>query len=337
MGTIANLTLPAEAAERVGGFVDFCAKATEELEGRLSIYRPGSELSAISRLAGEEGVRVSDDTLEVLQLAVQYAQTSKGAFDPTVGPLAKIWGFGGEDSPEQIPAAEQIQAVRHLVDYRKINIRSLENKSGDHTNHAAVVSLEQKGMELDLGGIAKGYAVDRCYEELNARGASRFIVGIGGNLRCAGGRSKKEPWRIGVRNPFVTGAILGRISLSNGAAVATSGNYERFVEIGGKRFAHIIDPRTGMPVQGMAQVTVIADTAVDADALSTVLFVMGVKSGIGILERMGGEALFVTDSRPAQFLATGGFMSRFEPDPEIAGRVTLINKSRVTLERRGAK
>ncbi len=326
MGTIANLTLPAEAGEQADGFVDVCEKTTEELEGRLSTYRHGSELSAISRLAGKDGVRVSDDTLEVLQSAVQYAQLSKGAFDPTVGPMAEIWGFGCGDSPEQDPTAEEIQSVRHLVDYRKINIRSFKSKSGNHTNPAAVVSLEQKGMELDLGGIAKGYAVDRCYEELKALGTSDFIVGIGGNLRCEGARSEGKPWRIGVRNPFVAGTVLGRISLSSGMAVATSGNYERFVEIEGNKFAHIIDPRTGVPVQGMAQVTVIADTAVDADALSTILFVMGMKTGIVTLERAGGEALFATDSNPPCFFATPGFMNIFDPDPEIAEKITVINE-----------
>ncbi len=336
MGTIANLTMPGSAGPRANDYLDICEKITEELEHNLSKYRTGSKLSALSRRAGTKGVRLSGETLAVLQMALQYAEISGGAFDPTVGPLAEIWGFGDGNEPESIPVAKEINSAKDLVDYRKIKIRGLEeNPNG--TNRAAVVSLDQKGMELDLGGIAKGYAVDRCYEELKAGGARDFIVGIGGNLRCAGTRQGNEPWRIGVRNPFVPEAILGRIQLSNGAAVATSGNYERFIEIDGKRYAHILDPRTGAPAQGMAQVTVISGSAADADALSTILFVMEVKSGMGILERMGGEALFVTDSQPAQFFATKGFMKLFEPDPEIADRITLINKSRVTLERRGTK
>ncbi|MFW6151455.1 MAG: FAD:protein FMN transferase [Verrucomicrobiota bacterium] len=326
MGTIAELTMPGTAGTQVNDYLDICEKITEELEGRLSKYRPGSKLSAISRRAGEKGVRLSGETLKVLQMGVQYAEISRGVFDPTVGPLTKTWGFGGSNEPEGIPVAEEIKTAKNLVDYRKITIRWLENNR-NHTNRAAVVSLDQKGMELDLGGIAKGYAVDRCYEELQARDAGNFIVGIGGNLRCAGKRQENEPWRIGVRNPFVPEAILGRIRLSNGAAVATSGNYERFVEIAGRKYAHILDPRTGAPVQGMAQVTVISDSAADADALSTILFIMGVKPGTGILERTGGEALFVTDSKPAQFFATRGFLKLFEPDPQIAGRIRVVNET----------
>jgi FAD:protein FMN transferase len=154
--------------------------------------------------------------------------------------------------------------------------------------------------------------VDVCYDRLLAIGARDFMVNLGGNIRCHGQPCRGEPWTIGVRNPFNTGEIIGTLRLTNGMAVATSGNYERFVVIGIRAYAHIMDPRTGYPVSGMAGVTVVTTNGVQSDALSTALFVLGVDGSKAALSRVGScEALFIPNQEPLKIVTTPGLPSLF--------------------------
>jgi thiamine biosynthesis lipoprotein len=232
----------------------------------------------------------------------------------------RLWGFGGGDAPAGPPASERIEEVRDLVGYRHVDVRQKDD--------SYAVYLDTLGARLDLGGVAKGYAVDRCYEALVSEGIGRFIAGIGGNLRCAGGRSSAEPWHIGIRDPFRRGQTLGWVAMSNGMAVASSGDYERFVTIEGKQYSHIIDPRTGRPARGYAQVTVVAPTAAAADALSTALFVLGAdETGRVLQDNQDVCALFVPDSPAGQPLATPEFNRLFRPGPGIS-KVEIIASGR---------
>jgi len=178
---------------------------------------------------------------------------------------------------------------------------------------------------VDLGGIAKGYAVDVCYDRIYALGGRDFMVDLAGNLRCCGQGRSGRPWNVAVRNPFDAERHLGTIQLTDGLATASSGNYERFVEIAGRRYCHILDPRTGRPCEGMAGTTVICANATEADAMSTALFVLGPAQSVDVLRRMPRcEALFVPDEQPLRILVTPGFRSRFHPDPEFAPLVELL-------------
>jgi thiamine biosynthesis lipoprotein len=182
-------------------------------------------------------------------------------------------------------------------------------------------SLTQPGMFIDLGGIAKGYAVDRVMEALDLNNYPVVLMDLGGNVRCRGEPRPGIPWRIGVRNPFDRDELVGVLRVPSGMAVATSGNYERFVEINGERYTHIIDPRTGWPVKGMASVTVVSPDGTESDALSTALFVAGAKDARNILARLpGNEALFIPDEQPPRLLASPGFRRIFEPLPQWAPR-----------------
>jgi len=252
----------------------------------------------------------------MLQLSRHYGELSGGAFDVTVSPLIQLWGFSGGQAPVKRHPPEVVAEALGKTGYHHLVI------SGE------TAFLDTTGMSVDLGGIAKGYAVDVCFERLLLKKIPNVMVNLGGNLRCNGVAREGRPWNIGVQNPFVEGEIVGTIGLTGGRAVATSGNYERFVVIDGKRYAHIIDPRSGYPVEGMAGVTVISEKAVEADALSTALYVAGVGNAAGILGKApASHALLIPDEQPIRILVSPGFRRYFSPTPEYADRVAGLPPS----------
>jgi len=312
MGTFAEVTVPAHDGERLAEYVSAASATFMELTDALSVFDPGSEISALNRAAGRAPVPVSPRTLDVLGRALEYAALTKGCFDPTVAPLVQLWGVHGNQSLPSPPAPEAIGAALARTGYRHLVL------SGQNAH------LDMAGRSVDLGGIAKGYAVDVCFDQLSRMGAASFMVDLGGNIRCRGGPDTGA-WRIGVRHPFCHDRILGVIRLTGGRAVATSGNYERFVTIGGQRYAHIIDPRTGIPVTGMAGVTVVASSAVEADALSTALFVMGWRQAARFLARRPEVyALSVPDEKPLSIRLSPGMDEWFTPEPDYADAVSLL-------------
>jgi thiamine biosynthesis lipoprotein len=314
MGTYGSLTVPAAEAARLDEYAAAVGRILGDLEAALSIYRDDSEISRVNDRAGRGPVSVSPHTARLLELSKQFGASTEGAFDITVAPLVRLWGFSGGTrletlpSPEAVAAASGAAGIAHLV---------LSN---------GTAYLDQPGAAVDLGGIGKGYAVDVCVAALRERGAENFLMNLGGNMRGMGTRNRDTPWRIGIRNPFDRQNILGTLALPGGMAVATSGNYEKFVEIEGRRYSHIIDPATGRPVEGVAGVTAVAATATDADALSTALFVLGEKRGVGVLRKFpGAEALWVPDRQPTEIRLTPGLRRWFRPAPEFADRVFVLD------------
>jgi thiamine biosynthesis lipoprotein len=303
MGTLGSLIVPAGNASNAASWCGTVTACVSRLEGQLSIFKPGSDLARVNASAGGEGVDVAPDTRAMLERGLQASRDSGGAFDMTVGPLMALWGFRGSNSVLRLPTESERAETLQRVGAEHVVI------SGQ------TVRLDRPGVRLDAGGIGKGFAVDRCWEELRRQGARSFLVNLGGNMRASGRPSPDRPWIVGVRHPFDANGLLGRMRLPDGMAVATSGHYERFVIIGGVRYAHIMDPRTGAPVQGMAGVTVAAPTATEADILSTALFVMGPEQGLAMLKRTGrkAEALFVYDRQPLVILVTPGMADLFEP------------------------
>ncbi len=303
MGTFAAVSAPASQPERLQRLREAVTGPFDTVNLELSDYRSDSILSTVNAAAGQPGlVPVSAHTAVVLQFALQIAAASGGAFDPTIGPIMRLWGFRSA-TVTNAPADEALAATLEQVGWRHIRLDAA----------APAAALARPGMRLDLGGIAKGYAVDLAYERLRASGETDFLVNLGGNLRGHGlpGRGR-DGWRIGVRDPFHRDHVLGTFTLRDGEAAATSGNYERFVVLQGVRYAHIIDPRTGRPVTGVAGVTAIAPTAMQADALSTTLFVLGPADGLRLLESYPGcHALWVLDEQPLRTVASPGFAGRF--------------------------
>jgi len=233
------------------------------VEDLLSSHKPGSEISKINRGAGARPVNVSRETFEAVRRAKDYATRFQGLFDISIGPLTSLWGFS-DDAPVTLPDSAAIAARRLLVDYRRIMLDERDT----------TVYLPERGMRLDLGGVAKGYAIDRGAAILEKDGVRHFLINAGGDVYAGGEKDVNTPWRLGVKHPRKTDALLARFDLGN-YAVATSGDYERFVIINGKRYHHILDPRTGYPAAHSQSVTVLAPTAEEADALATYVFVLG--------------------------------------------------------------
>ena len=306
MGTVASVIAGVQESERAEEYAALCRDRMREIEAALSLYHPDSELCRLNAASGKGPVTVGEHLRANLALAIHFGILSGGAFDVTVGPVVKLWGFSGGRVPSECVGPERLAEVRDRVGYRRIRL------TGDQA------ALDSANMVVDLGGIAKGYAVDVCCDELRRRGARNFVVNLAGNMRAYGRPERGRAWQIGVRDPFNTGAIIGRLELADGMSVSTSGNYERFVEIGGKRYAHIIDPRTGYPVQGMAGVTVVAPSAADADALSTALFVLGVEAGAKVIASVSNSAaLFIPDLQPMEVEITPGMSKVLTPGPGI--------------------
>ena len=289
MGTIA--AIQASTLEDAQRGRDCVQPIFTQVNARFSTWQDDTELAAINRAAGTETpVAISPELKTVIAAALNMSRESEGAFNPLVGSLMAAWGFGTGATPSEPPSGDALQVATRLADWSSIRFSA--------ETVPAKIYLPSKGMKLDLGAIAKGYAVDVAYDKLTQSGYTNILIDLGGNLRAIGEASSgRGGWRTGIRDPFAEENCIAQFLLTNGEAVATSGNYERFVEINGIRYAHIMDARTGKPVRGMAGVTVIAPTAMLADALSTTLFVLGAEKGRELLKSHPDcEAVWIPDT-----------------------------------------
>jgi thiamine biosynthesis lipoprotein len=230
--------------------------------------------------------------------ALEYARASGGALDVTVGPVVDVWGFYRPRGA--LPPTAAIDSARALVGWRRVRFDP----------GARTVLLPRRGMRLDFGAIAKGYAVDLAVAALRRAGVERGTVDLGGNLRSFGA-SEGGAWRVGLRDPRDPEEMIAVLRLDSGA-VATSGDYERYFVHEGVRYSHIIDPRTGWPARGVAGVSVVAPTGIASDALSTALFVLGPGRGCAVARAAGVEALWVLDAPGRRVVVTGGLPGRLE-------------------------
>ena len=321
MGGIVMVMLGAAYAHRIDSITAGIRALLARLESELSVYDPGSSISLLKEHAGVREVRISEDALRVLRIARDFGDIAEGAFDVTMAPLAVLWGFRDKQSPTRVPSKSEVDERLRLVDYRRLIL-------GEQT-----AFLPEAGMAVDLGGIAKGFAVDCAYEYCRSMGVQDFLLDMSGNIRVSGHPQDGEEWRIGVRNPFDRMRMIGMVTLPDGAALSTSGSYERFVEIAGGRYSHIIDPRNGLPVRGTAGVTILADNAIDADCFSTLCFVVGLDQAPKFLTRPGHvEALIVPDRSPIEIHVSAGFLKTFVSMPAFSGAIRIL-ESAATRER----
>ena len=308
MGTVARITLHQEDAPRIGEAFRIAREAVASVEACLSLFDPASPLAQINALAGEGwDVAIPLPHAVALEFALRVAAQSGGAFDPTVGPLMRLWGFRG-GSIETAPDPETVARVRETqTGFRHVRVLPVFFEDLDE------VRLERPGMSLDLGAVAKGFAADLALDELWRAGFAHVQINLGGDLRVMGSPSAtRAEWRVGVRDPFTPGAYVETLSLWHGEAVATSGDYERFVELDGVRYAHILDGRTGWPVTNVVSCTVVAPTAMEADAVSTALFILGPAEGMVFLETHypSADALWITAPPGSQRVASPGMSQR---------------------------
>lgn len=270
--------------EEKSTFVEQIQAATERidhLEDLLSSFRPASPVSRLNRMAGEDGMVMDGEVLDVLSAGFQLHRETGGAFDMTIGPLVSVWRQAA--ALGVLPSDTAIQAALGLIGSEKIDFDQASGR----------VKLPMAGMALDLSGMGKGYIVDRIAELLRRRGSRRGMVNAGGDL-YAFAPAGTVPFKIGIRDPERGPAdLLGWFSMREGG-VATSGNYEKFFEIDGRRFGHILDPRSGRPAEGTLSVTVLASTTMTADGLATGLYILGPEAGANLVNSLPGvEAIIL--------------------------------------------
>lgn len=280
LGTACRITIYDKPSEEA---FDAAFARIADIEARMSLHLDTSEIAEVNRAAGNGPVVVSDDTFRVVEKALEAARLSHGAFDPTVGPLVKAWDIGG-DNPRRPPQAE-IDRLLPLVGYDRVVLNEQ-----DHS-----IELLDTGMMLDLGGIAKGYAADEVAEILVAHGIHKAIVNLGGNVLTVGSRVDGSAWRIGIQNPEAErGGHVMVVGLDNQALV-TSGPYERYLEVEGVVYHHILDTVTGYPVKtDITSVSIITAESFIADALSTAVYSLGLQEGMALIDSLDGvEAVFL--------------------------------------------
>ncbi len=255
----------------------------DRLDGLLSVWRPGSDVLRLNEAAGTRPIVVADDTRQVLHAAAEAFALSRGAFDITFGRLAEIWKFD-HDQDNRIPTRKEIDARLPFVDGRTVEV--------DRPPGTAFIT--RKGVRVHLGGIGKGFAVDRAIKMLRDLGLRDFMIQAGGDLYAAGHRNGR-PWRLGINDPRgAESDSFASLDVSD-AAFSTSGDYERYFIANGVRYHHLIDTRTGEPAGGCRSVTILAPTALAADWMSTAVFILGPADGLALVERTPGiEAVIVT-------------------------------------------
>ena len=272
MGSVFNFTVVDKNNLTAKGNLADVINEIERIENLISEWRPETQISKVNQNAGIEAVKVDREVFDLTKRAIDYAKMTDGAFDISIAALDQIWKFDG--SMDTLPNQEGIKKSIKNVGYQNIILDSVN----------CTIFLAQKGMKIGFGSIGKGYAADRGKELLQAKGVIGGIVNASGDMATWGNQPKGKPWVVGITNPFKTNRIYKKIKLKD-HAVVTSGSYEKFAEIKGVRYSHIINPKTGYPAIGLISVTVVGPSAEFANALSTSIMVLGKKEGLKLLKR----------------------------------------------------
>jgi thiamine biosynthesis lipoprotein len=249
-----ELQLHANDAAHARRAADAAIADVLRIEAKYSRYRDDSVTTAINRAAGGAAVAIDAETAALLRYADRCHALSDGAFDITSGVLRRVWNFGA--TRPQLPSPEAVEATRQLIGWPRVEWDE------------RTVRLPDAGMEIDFGGIGKEYAADRAATLLAEYGIAHALVNLAGDVRALGSQPGGAPWRIGIVHPRVTGGVIGDVEIAD-AAVATSGDYERYVEIDGRRYCHILDPRTGWPVDHWQSASVVAPLCIVAGSSAT--------------------------------------------------------------------
>ncbi len=305
---------PAKSCEEL--LQRFIQKQLDEVDLAASTFKPESDISRFNASQSTEWFPVSETTAQIVQIALDVAQKTGGAFDPTVAPLVDLYRFGPNKAPlVQFPSDEQIAKLRENVGYDKLEVRAEPEPA---------LRKSVPGLTLDLSGVAKGFAVDRVAQALDQAGLPDYLVEVGGETRCGGQKARfnfetnaleRTPWRVGIEAPEIARDARRQIprlyrvlnfdsATRPNASLATSGDYRNYLQVGDLRFSHIIDPRSGKPteivesgapvsVERLGAVSVVASTCAKADAFATAFFVLGEKEGIALADKLGLSVLYL--------------------------------------------
>ena len=285
MGNHFEITVVADDADWAHACIAKAVAEIQRIEKLLTTYAEDSETNRINRAAGMEAVVVSDETCQLIQRSLRISSITQGAFDISYGSVDKrLWNF--DTAMTSLPDPATAKKMVRLINYRNI-ILDPENKT---------VFLREKGMRIGFGGIGKGYAAEMAKKVLRETGVESGIVNASGDLTVWGFQPGGSPWTIGIVNPNFAGKIFSYMQVTN-MAVATSGNYEKFIMVDGVKYSHTINPRTGLPIRGIKSVTIISPNAEIADAMATPVSIMGIKAGLEMINQIKDiEAIVIDDA-----------------------------------------
>jgi thiamine biosynthesis lipoprotein len=301
MGTFVRVMAVAMNEQTAQTCIEEAIRQIELIDNLMSFHNPESEINRVNRDAYRQTVEVSEPVFELLQRSVQYSKLTDGAFDVTVGPLVDLWHRAGQEKVK--PTEDEIKTAKAKVGYEKL-VLDAEKKT---------ISFTVDGMELDLGGIAKGYGIDLAVRTMQKAGAIGGMVDVGGDIRCFGAPQRgKQKWSVGLQEPKTNakGLVSQNLILVLEVvdrAITTSGDYRRFALIDGKKYSHIINPYTSNSAEGLSSVTIIAQNATDADALATAVSVMGKEKGLALIETIPEtEAILISSAPEFEQMLTSG-------------------------------
>lgn len=269
------------------------------LENELSLNKDSTLLTELNASAGTKPYPVNDTLFDIVQKGYYYSELTDGSFDISIGPLVKLWSIGLPEA--RVPSPEEIQQVLPLINYQNIHL----------DDQAKTIYLDTPGMQLDLGGIAKGYIADTLATFLKGKGVEHALIDLGGNIYALGTKVDGSLWKVGIQDPFENrNNTIGYITIAN-QSIVTSGIYERYLESDGTKYHHILDPSTGYPFDNdIAGVTIISDTSIDGDALSTSVFSKGLEEGLQFVKSLPNvEAIFIT--KDSKVYVTDGIKDDF--------------------------
>jgi thiamine biosynthesis lipoprotein len=281
MGTLARIVVYAASSEAAAVATRSAFERIRELDNVLSDYKTESELTRLSHQSGGSPIQIGSDLFQVLAAAQSLAVRSDGAFDVTVGPVIRLWRRARRQ--RALPDPDRLSAALELTGFRRLTLDAKKQTA----------QLAKPGMLLDVGGVAKGYAADEALKMLKRAGIERALVALGGDIAVSNPPPGKKGWSIEVATLNLADAPKPPPLLLHNAAVSTSGDAEQFVEIGGIRYSHIIDPRTGNALTGRRSVTVVAPYGIDSDALATAVSVMGQEQGLKLIDSIGGASALI--------------------------------------------
>jgi thiamine biosynthesis lipoprotein len=280
MGTLFDITVLHTDVDKARKGIDKAFDEIQRIEGFTSKYILKSEIARINQNAGKSTFTASSELYSLLRKSIQYSEFTEGAFDVTIGTVQNLWNF--ENEKGTAPSPQTLLPLLPLVNYKNILLEK------------NFVKLKHKGMKLDLGAVAKGYAIDKGIEILKKYDINNAILNGGGDLKSIGEKSSGVPWKIGIRHPRKPASIIASLNGKNNA-MATSGDYQKYFIQNGIRYHHILNPATGMQAQGLQSVTIIAKEAVLADAMATAVFVMGAERGMKFIEEQNRlEGVLIT-------------------------------------------
>ena len=284
LGSPFEMTVVAKDTIQGNIYIDMAVAEVKRIENLISDWIPTTQISQVSKNSGIQPVKVDKEVYDLVERAIKVSQLTSGAFDISYASMDKIWKFDG--SMKAMPTPEAIKQSVARIGYQKIVLDA----------KAQTIYLKEKGMKLGLGGIGQGYIADKIKDLLLSKGCTSGIVNVSADINAWGYQTTSKPWTVAIVNPMNKNKVFATFPLEN-SSVETSGSYEKFVVFDGKRYSHIIDPRTGYPAQGVVSVSVFAKQTEIADALATGIFVLGVDVGLNLVNQLKGIGCIIVDDK----------------------------------------